>query len=345
LCGFESRLGLLTEREFTWRDGERTIHFRAGVVSDSLDVLGDAGWDEYELLTTERGIGNAPLELAEDAVGVHHMPPGPVTDVAARVMGEVSTRALVALGGGRVIDTAKAIAAVRDGRVAALPTTLSGAEMTAVHRLPAGAEAAGSFVRPEIVLADPPVMTSLPEPRLRASAMNALAHGADSLYTPLANPVAELAALRGAALIARALDAERRGRDPARLALGSILSAYAVDSARFGLHHVVCQSLVRTLRIAHAETNATMLPHTMRAMVPRAGPQMTALARALRCRRADLAARIEELGGGPRRLSELGAERDGIGAAVKAILDRRELAMAPDPPGRDEVLALIESAW
>ena len=33
-------------------------------------------------------------------------------------------------------------------------------------------------------------MTGLPEERLRASAMNALAHGADSLYTPLANPVA-----------------------------------------------------------------------------------------------------------------------------------------------------------
>ena len=239
MCGFESRLGLLAQRDFTWRDGERTIHFRAGVVSDSPDVLTDAGWDAYELLTTERGIGNAPLALAEDAIAVHHVPPGPVDEVAARVIEEVSTPALVALGGGRVIDTAKAIAAGREGRVAALPTTLSGAEMTAVHRLPAGAEARGSLVRPEIVLADPPVMTTLPEPRLRASAMNALGHGADSLYTPLANPVAGLAALRGAALIARALDAERAGRDPAALALGSILCAYAIDSAGFALHHVV----------------------------------------------------------------------------------------------------------
>ena len=56
-------------------------------------------------------------------------------------------------------------------------------------------------------------MTSAPEPALRASSMNALAHGADSLYTPFANPVAEMAALRGGGLIAAALDeAPRRAR-------------------------------------------------------------------------------------------------------------------------------------
>ena len=88
-----------------------------------------------------------------------------------------------------------------------------------------------------------------------------------------------------------------------------------------------------------------MLPHTMAAMVPRAGPQMTALARALRCRRADLGTRLEALGGGPRRLRELGAERAGIEAAVKVVLARPELAMTPDPPDAAEVRELIERAW
>ena len=37
-----------------------------------------------------------------------------------------------------MIDAAKAIAAVRGGRVAAIPTTLSGAPMTTIHRLPEG---------------------------------------------------------------------------------------------------------------------------------------------------------------------------------------------------------------
>ncbi|MDX6581383.1 MAG: maleylacetate reductase [Solirubrobacterales bacterium] len=335
----------MSEKEFTWRDGERTIHFRAGVVSDATAILGGHGFQGYELLTTERAMGAASVELAEDAACFHHVPPGPVNEVAARVIGDVGDGDLVALGGGRVIDVAKAIAAVKGGRVAALPTTLSGAEMTRIHRLPEGHEAPGGLVRPEVVIADPPLMVGLAEEHLRASAMNALAHGADSLYTPLANPVSEMTALRGAALIAKALDNERSKRDPAALALGSILCAYALDSALFSLHHVVCQTLVRELRIPHAETNATMLPRVVEALTPRAGKQMTALARALGTKQDGLRERVEELGGGPRRLSAIGAERDNLDAAVKAIMARPELQMTPDVPGEREIRALIESAW
>jgi alcohol dehydrogenase class IV len=335
----------MSETEFTWRDGERTIYFRAGVIGDSPEILADHGFDGYELLTTERAMGAAPMALAEDAACFHHVPPGPVNEVAARLIGGVGGGDLVALGGGRVIDAAKAIAAVRGARVAALPATLSGAEMTRIHRLPEGEQAANGLVRPEVVLADPPVMVSLPERPLRASAMNALAHGADSLYVPLSNPVATMAALRGAALLARALDHDRAERDQAQLALGSILCAYALDSALFGLHHVVCQTLVRTLRIPHAETNATMLPRTMDALRPRASRAMTALGRALGTRQADLADRLEELGGGPRRLSELEADPDRLEEAVKGVLARPELERTPDPPDAAELRALIESAW
>jgi alcohol dehydrogenase class IV len=347
LCGFESHSGLLSEKDFTWRDGERTIHFRAGVVADSPEIIRGHGFDPYELLTTERGMGAAPVELAEDASCFHHVPPGPVNEVAARLYPDVGDRDLVALGGGRVIDVAKAIAAVKGSRVAALPTTLSGAEMTRIHRLPQGHEdeTVDGLVRPAVVLADPPLMVGLPEQRLRASAMNALAHGADSLYTPLANPVSELSALRGARLIARSLDTPPAERDSAELALGSILCGYAIDSALFSLHHVVCQSLVRTLRIPHAETNATMLPRVLEMLRSRAGPQMTALARALGTKQTELAARVTELGGGPRRLRDLGGDRKDIEAAVKAITARQELQATPDVPGAREIRELIEAAW
>ena len=335
----------MSEKEFTWRDGERTIHFRGGVVGDATAILKGHGYSDYELLTTERAMGAASVELAEDAACFHHVPPGPVNEVAARLFDDVGDGPLVALGGGRVIDVAKAIAAVKGGRVAALPTTLSGAEMTRIHRLPEGQEAADGLVRPEVVIADPPLMVGLADERLRASAMNALAHGADSLYTPLANPVSEMTALRGATLIAKALDTERSKRDPAQLALGSLLSAYALDSALFSLHHVICQSIVRELRIPHAETNATMLPRVLEALIPRAGKQMTALARALGVKQAELRDRVEALGGGPRRLSQIGAERDRLDAAVKAIMARPELQMTPDVPGEREIRALIEDAW
>ena len=334
----------MSDSEFTWRDGERTIHFRAGAVADSPEILAGHGFSEYELLTTERAMGAAPVALAEDSARFHHVPPGPVNEIAARVIADVEGEDLVALGGGRVIDVAKAVVAARGGRVAALPTTLSGAEMTRIHRLPVGHEAAGGLVRPEVVIADPPVMTTLPDQRLRASAMNALAHGADSLYVPLANPVSTMAALRGATLISKTLDREPSKRDPARIVLGSLLCAYALDSAGFALHHVVCQTLVRELGLPHAETNATILPLVAGAMLPRAGKQMTALARAVGTRRDELPGRLVELGGGPRTLTELGADDSRLDEVVAAILARPELAATPEAPDAAEIRALVVAA-
>ena len=64
----------MSEKEFTWRDGERTIHFRAGVVADATEILAGHGFADYELLTTERAMGAASVELAEDAAV---LPPRP----------------------------------------------------------------------------------------------------------------------------------------------------------------------------------------------------------------------------------------------------------------------------
>ena len=335
---------LPAQREFEWRDGERTILFRAGILEEAGELVAAREWEPYELLTTQRALNSAPVELPEQAEVVHYVPPGPVNEVAGGLFEDVSTASLVALGGGRVIDVAKAIAAAREGRVAAIPTTLSGAEMTRLHRLPDGQDAPG-LLRPAFVIADPDQMTTLPEDRLRARAMNALAHGAEPLYTPLANPVASLASLRGATLMTRALDARPGDRDHEALALGSILCAYALDSAGFALHHVVCQTLVRTLGIPHAETNATMLPHTMEAMRDRAPAAMTALAKALGTPKARLGERIAELGGGPRSLSKLGAKKSPVREAVKRMLARPELQMTPDPPDAKELRAIIDRAW
>jgi len=313
-------------------------------MADVVDALRWHGWDRYELLTTQRALNDAPLQLPGHAAAVHEVPHGAVNELSAALLQEVDSPALVALGGGRVIDTAKAIAAVRGGRVTALPTTLSGAEMTSIHKLPDG-HPAQHHVRPQMVFAQPQAMTGLDEDPLRASAMNALAHGADSLYTPLANPVSELAALRGAKLIATALDGALDENGRRDLALGSILCAYAIDSAKFSLHHVICQSLVRVMRIPHAETNAAILPRALDALVPRAGKQMTALARALGSKRGALAERIEELSGGRRTLAALGADRGKLELALDTMLDRAELQMMPDPPDRDELRDLIENAW
>ncbi len=248
-------------QDFVWRDAGRTVVFRSGSLGAAAELLAEHGFGSFELLSTERALAGAP-SLGEGAETVHLVAPGGVPDAAAAILPEAEEPThLVALGGGRIIDTAKAVAAVTGAAVAAIPTTMSGAEMTGIHRLPAGAEdRAGGLVRAAVVIADPEAMTSQTEAPLRASSMNALAHGADSLYTPHANPVSRMTALHGAGLIAAALDQDRDRRDRRALALGSILCGYAIDSAPVRPPPRVCQTLVRVCGSPHAETNAAILP-------------------------------------------------------------------------------------
>lgn len=341
--------------DFTWRDAGRTVVFRRGGVGRAVELLRESGVEDFELLSTERALAGAGDGFTEVAHGVHLVAQGQVPAAAAPLLDAltptyllsegVRVRPLVALGGGRVIDVAKAIAAISGAEVVAIPTTLSGAPMTAIHRLPAGAETrARGMVRPRRVIADPEAMTSQPEDQLRASAMNALAHGADTLYLPLSNPVSETMALRGAELIARGLDRGPEARDRAALALGSILCGYAIDSAGIGLHHLICQTLVRVCGTPHAETNAAVLPHALAFLAERAPEPYERLATALGTDLGDLRQRVERMGR-PRPLGELGGEASKLDEAIEAMLRRPELAHVPGPPSREELAEVVGRAW
>jgi alcohol dehydrogenase class IV len=334
---------------FVWRDAGRTVVLRAGGVEDAPQLLAEHGMEPFELLSTQRHLGGAP-QLVSAAAAVHELPPADPTtavpETSAALLDSVRSPNLVALGGGRAIDTAKAIASITGARVAAIPTTMSGAEMTGIHRLPAGAEdQVKSLVRPTLVIAEPTAMTSAPEPELRASSMNALAHGADSLYTPFANPVSEMTALRGAELIAASLDEDPIERNQSALALGSLLCGYAIDSGSFALHHVICQTIVRICGAPHAGVNAAILPRAMAFMAPRAPDGLVPLATALGAQPSDIEARILDLGGNPPGLGDQGADRSKLPEALESMLLRPELAFTPEPPTRDELEQLIDQAW
>ena len=227
---------------FTFVDGERLIRFGAGVRAEAPALLAERGFEGHTLLTTERAAATLPA-LADAAREVLVVPPGRVDDISAELLTAAGDGPLVALGGGRVVDTAKAIAGARGSACAAIPTTLSGAELTPFHRTPTGVEGA-RMVRPSLVIADSELMASQPPEQLAASAMNALAHAMEALYTPRANPVAELSALRGAELLAAGVRAGAGGRDD--VALGALLAGYASASTGIAIHHATCQTIVRS---------------------------------------------------------------------------------------------------
>src|SRR3954452_22222014 len=147
---------------FTWKDGDRVIRFGRGSVASTGELVGSG----YLLLTTARARGSVPAR-EEDAGTVLEVPAGFVDQVSAQLLPEVeATRgvstSLVALGGGRVIDTAKALAAATGRAVAAIPTTLSAAEMTWLHRAVAGIDPPPVPVRPRVVINDPELSASQP---------------------------------------------------------------------------------------------------------------------------------------------------------------------------------------
>jgi alcohol dehydrogenase class IV len=331
---------------FTWIDGERLIRFGWGALADAADLLASRGFERYALLTTERAAVGAS-GLVDEADAVLHVPPGPVPDIAAALRDRVEGRPLVALGGGRVVDAAKAIAAVDDLACAAVPTTLAGSPMTPFHRLPPGATAE-RLVRPALVVWDPTLAASLPREQLVATALNAIAHAFESLYTPFANPISTLAALRAAELFGN----ELLKTDPAseEVGLAALLAGYAVGATGFAAHHALCQTVVRVAGTPHAQTNAVVLPHTAAFVGERTPEPVGRFATALGAPSGTPAGASELLyrlsvETGVNGLKDLGIES----TALAHLADKatRHPAMGSTPggaPSRDELEQILHAA-
>ena len=307
---------------FAWHDAERVVHFGRGIAAEAVELLEGAG---YTLLTTSRGADALPA-VVEAADAVHEVPAGKVDEIAGDLLDRVVGHRIVGLGGGRVIDTAKAIVAARraggttGARAMAIPTTLSGAEMTVVHRTARGAPDGTGMVRPEVVINDPALSASQPDAELAASALNAMAHALEGPVTTRSHPVARLTGAEAVRLLL--------SEDSDDVALGALLAGSVIDSTGYGLHHVLAQTLVRVGGAEHAFANAVLLPHTARALGLDPEPAERLLPRT-----------------GVSGIRELGVERERLRDCADAAAGRGELDLTPPVRSRDELLALYEAAW
>jgi len=332
---------------FRWRDGERLLVFGRGTAANVGELL-EPG---YVVLTTPRASADAPPDLLGGATAVHEVGAGRVDELAGELRKRVGGSMLVALGGGRVIDVAKALAAADPPRkVTAIPTTLSGAEMTAVHRRAVGAPPGAAGVRPAIVVNDPALSASQPLEQLAQSAGNALGHAFEGPVTPLTNPVSALAALAASQLIAASFGAATPGAttlaDEARdrLALGALLAGYAISATGYGLHHVMSQTLARFAGVGHGAANTIMLPHTARALAERAPDWNARLERAIGSDPAALATAVRDISG-LTRLRDAGVSEEQLDLCVEEAARRPELAMTPPAAELDELRALYRAAY
>ncbi|MDO8210387.1 iron-containing alcohol dehydrogenase [Conexibacter sp. CPCC 206217] len=333
---------------FRQRELDRTLLFGRGALAEAGELLGDG----YTLLSTPRAVAAAP-DVAAAAPRTIEVPAGRVDAIAGDLLAaEVdlgpADALLVALGGGRVVDVTKALAAASTPPrvVAAIPTTASGAEMTARHRRARGAPAETPFVRPAIVVNDPALSASHAVPDLAASSANALGHVLIALTSDRATPFSSAVAREAAQRFARAWGGAGSLTDTDRdeIALGALLAGWAVDQSGLGFHHALAQTVVREADVAHAVANAALLPESVIAVHGRRPEPLDTLDAQLPIDFLQLTRLLRAQAGGD-GLALL-ARDETLLQHVVAIAARRtaDLAHVPPPLDETEIRRLYEAA-
>ena len=245
---------------------------------------------------------------------------------AARVEAKrVGADALVAYGGGSAIGLAKAVALDAGLPILAIPTTYSGSEMTAIYGLTeAGLKRTGRDprVQPKTVIYDPQLTLALPVLISATSGMNAIAHAVEALYAPEANPVTSMLAEEGMRALAAGLP--RVVKAPGDLdarsdcLYGAWLCGAVLGVASVALHHKLCHTLGGSFNLAHAQTNAVVLPHAVAYNYPATPEAMRRVERSLDATHAaqGLYDLVQSLGA-PMALKDIGMQEADLDRAAE----------------------------
>jgi len=216
-----------------------------------------------------------------------------VVNEVARVYRDTRADAIIAIGGGSVLDTAKGATIVltqgaKDllehrgteslmGRRAvafiAIPTTAgTGSEVTSAavikdtdRHIKLAFQSLSLL--PDVAILDPRLTVKLP-PRLTAStAMDALTHAVESVSCRQANPLSDCYAKAAIDLIREylpvALDHPEDERARLALANAALMAGVAFSNAMVGIVHAMGHAAGGVAGVAHGDAMALLLPHGM----------------------------------------------------------------------------------
>jgi maleylacetate reductase len=332
-------------RRFTYTALPGRVVFGAGAARELAAEVERLGARRVLLIASER-------QRPPDGVAVFAR----FSDVRQHVPLEVAMRAraaaegadaLLCVGGGSAVGTAKAVALETGLPIVAVPTTYAGSEMTPVWGLTEGArKTTGTDLRvlPKVVVYDPELTAGLPAKIAGPSAINALAHCVEALYAPGASPVSSLLALEGIA----ALAAVARPDDPdarTETLYGAYLAGAAFATAGSGLHHKICHVLGGAYDLPHAPLHTVMLPQVAAFQAPALPEELGRVAHALGGDDAgraifDLARAI----GAPTALRDIGMREADLDEAVGLVLEQVP-EDNPRPVEEKDVRELLEAAF
>jgi maleylacetate reductase len=364
----------------------QTIRFGPGAVSQLADAIEQASWRRVMVCTTPNSRARGHLDAIEAALGQRlaisyegvepHVPALQVADAAA--LGDrYHVDAVIGLGGGSSIGTAKAVSMTLQSSpeeaspipVIAIPTTYAGSEMTPVfgitqveNGVPRKVTRSDIRVTPRMVIYDPLLTLDLPPRMTAGTGINAVAHCVEALYSITRNPLASAAASGGLRAMAHALvRCFIQGDDIAartEMLGGAFLAGTALAHVAMGLHHGICHVLGGTTGVAHGDANSVMLPHVMRFNALTVAPQLAEVAMAMgiapggRSDETLAEAAAEQVAEWvaqmrlPARLRDLGIKERQLPDLARMAFASRTVRQNPRPIGDvAEIETLLRAAW
>lgn len=178
---------------------------------------------------------------------------------------------IIVIGGGSAIGLAKAVVLKHPIPIWAFPTTYSGSEMTDIYGISSADEkmvGRDSRVTPKKVFYDPSLSLSLPFDTAVKSAVNALAHLVEALYSPKINPFTTQHTLEGLRILVNGLwnltDEKSLSADiNEKLLLGACFGGKALAEAEMALHHKCAHILGGRYGLDHASVHTVLLPYVL----------------------------------------------------------------------------------
>ncbi len=271
------------------------------------------------MVLTDKGVRQAGLvehvELAFEEAGLSvdpifdDIPPDSSTDVVehiARVFREHGCDSLIAVGGGSVMDTAKAVnILVSEGGeflrayvgahkltrplkplVAIATTAGTGSEVTSVAVIKDTHKQRkdgfqSSHLLPALAVIDPRMTLTVPPGITAATAMDALTHSVEAFTCIAKNPISDAYASAAIRKIVSALPRvlERPGDTDARLDLAeaATMAGIAFSNSMVGLVHAIGHSVGAVCHLHHGTCMSLLLPYVLEYNYDSISDELTAL--------------------------------------------------------------------
>lgn len=177
--------------------------------------------------------------------------------------------AVIAVGGGSVLGLGKIMSAEEQARFVAVPTTLSGSEMTPIYGRKIGLQKVTKVnpaCQPDVIVYDPSLSAQLPHSVLSASAMNSLAHSVEAVFINKTQDTPELAQaaihslFEGVPAVLKCADCTS---SRLKVQYGGFLGGLLIQKNGIALHHELCHVIGGLFGIDHGVSNSTVLAHVV----------------------------------------------------------------------------------